>query len=477
MPVTEPAWRAVPPRVAEHLLRALTRRLAQVHAAERETGAMPLRVTAKSSKTKSGKSADKRSAPSSRTATDPAGSTEAERAIERKLSAVRSLLAQQCRSIRRSTMSLFEPIQLERHIFERLLYKNKNQHINTKFFRRLTQVRTRLNALLESSPLELVSRIENASKLATANKRRTTIEYAQLVLASLLASVILLNEFLEMAHEASRFLRSLLRDTYFMAFALTMLASLARFYCVYERVRSEITDLYVVTHATISSIPQLSSTLASSSLTELRAANKLFGGLPVLQQENSPSPSSCSSLSSSLVSSARERTRMTDAWEDQTVDEVDLGCAISLSDFSSSAVGADTGAHVDLGLPVGSRELRALKPVVRLVHSCATAQPPPLQELVSIVSDSPSAATSLVQQTKHLDRAALSSASLTASSSSSSSSDLPTSSKKLAAPLTQIQKPSLVGKPRQRKRKADQKRQKVLSSHLQSLLAANAPGK
>eukprot|EP00013_Stygamoeba_regulata_P018955 CAMPEP_0177657978 /NCGR_PEP_ID=MMETSP0447-20121125/16540_1 /TAXON_ID=0 /ORGANISM="Stygamoeba regulata, Strain BSH-02190019" /LENGTH=185 /DNA_ID=CAMNT_0019162503 /DNA_START=62 /DNA_END=619 /DNA_ORIENTATION=- len=169
--------------------------------------------------------------------------------------------------------------------------------------------------------------------------------------------------------------------------------------------------------------------------------------------------------------------RMTDAWEDQTVDEVDLGCAISLSDFSSSAVGADTGAHVDLGLPVGSRELRALKPVVRLVHSCATAQPPPLQELVSIVSDSPSAATSLVQQTKHLDRAALSSASLTASSSSSSSSDLPTSSKKLAAPLTQIQKPSLVGKPRQRKRKADQKRQKVLSSHLQSLLAANAPGK
>eukprot|EP00249_Psilotum_nudum_P014409 c24807_g1_i1 orf=92-1498(+) len=128
----------------------------------------------------------------------------------------------------------------EMSIFERLLYKNTNQHRRCLYFRRLRQVRrdlrllqsARLSEVIESPLLQLPSNKPKASEDVTCLRKR------------LLGIARLLDQMMEPILYASSQIAALLSRTFFMPFALTTIASLARFRVLLQQLLYDVVHIF-----------------------------------------------------------------------------------------------------------------------------------------------------------------------------------------------------------------------------------------
>ena len=151
-------------------------------------------------------------------------------------------MEEEVRSTQSRLMEIFTQVWDENATFQRIMYKNQNQHRRTLYFRRLLQVRRDL-LLLHSFGLKYV--FETLPHCVSFSKQKALPSKAllgslgqglkskeQLILTvqrRLLGTVRLLQLMSDPILSASSVMEGLLSQAFFMPFALTVLAMLARF--------------------------------------------------------------------------------------------------------------------------------------------------------------------------------------------------------------------------------------------------------
>ncbi|XP_024033325.1 uncharacterized protein LOC18054299 isoform X2 [Citrus clementina] len=144
--------------------------------------------------------------------------------------------------------SLLGQLQAERGIFERLVYKNKNQHRRSSYFQYLLKVRRDLRLLQLAKLEELLGscfqvitgkRPKLKVHLLESLKRRKCDDGKHNFLERLLGAARLLSQMVEPMLKAATEVSTLLARSFFMGFSLTILALLARLRVLVQQVYRE----------------------------------------------------------------------------------------------------------------------------------------------------------------------------------------------------------------------------------------------
>ncbi|KAL5736000.1 hypothetical protein ACOSQ2_030788 [Xanthoceras sorbifolium] len=149
--------------------------------------------------------------------------------------------------------SLLDQLQAERAIFERLVYKNKNQHRRSSYFQYLLKVRRDLR-LLQSAKLEELlgscfqvitgNRPKQKVHLLESLKRRKCDGGKHNFMERLLGAARLLSQMVEPMLRAATEVSTLLARSFFMGFSLTILALLARLRVLVQQILLDVVSVF-----------------------------------------------------------------------------------------------------------------------------------------------------------------------------------------------------------------------------------------
>ncbi|XP_024018622.1 uncharacterized protein LOC21400786 [Morus notabilis] len=149
--------------------------------------------------------------------------------------------------------SLLGQLQFEIGIFQRMVYKNKNQHRRSSYFQYLLKVRRDLR-LLRSAKLEEVlsscfqvitgKRPKQKVHLLESLKRRKLEVGKYTFLERLLGAARLLSQMVEPMLKAASGISVLLARSFFMGFALTILAVLSRMRVLVQQILVDVVSVF-----------------------------------------------------------------------------------------------------------------------------------------------------------------------------------------------------------------------------------------
>ncbi|KAL6289767.1 hypothetical protein ACE6H2_007277 [Prunus campanulata] len=149
--------------------------------------------------------------------------------------------------------SLLGQLQAESAILERMVYKNKNQHRRGSYFQYLMKVRRDLK-LLQSTKLEEIlgccfqsitgKRPKQKVHLLESLKRRKCESGKYNFMERLLGAVRLLSQMVEPMLKAAVEISTLLAQSFFMGFSLTILALLARLRVLVQQILLDVVSVF-----------------------------------------------------------------------------------------------------------------------------------------------------------------------------------------------------------------------------------------
>ncbi|KAJ4827351.1 hypothetical protein Tsubulata_003309 [Turnera subulata] len=149
--------------------------------------------------------------------------------------------------------SFVEQLEVERGIFERIMYKNKNQHRRSPYFQYLQKVRRDLR-LLQSVKLEGL--VDSCFQVITGKKPKAKVHLLESLkwrkcdcgtpnfMERLLGAARLLSQMVEPILKAASKVAALLAQTFFMAFSTTVLALLGRLRILIQQVLLDIVSIF-----------------------------------------------------------------------------------------------------------------------------------------------------------------------------------------------------------------------------------------
>ncbi|XVF77557.1 hypothetical protein PTKIN_Ptkin14bG0054500 [Pterospermum kingtungense] len=148
--------------------------------------------------------------------------------------------------------SLLVQLESEHGIFERIVYKNKNQHRRSSYFQYLLKVRRDLRLLKSANLEELLSscfqvitgtRPKQKLQLLESLKREYHVGKPNFM-ERLLGAARLLSQIVEPMLRAATEVSTLLARSFFMGFSLTVLALLARFRILVQQILLDIIPVF-----------------------------------------------------------------------------------------------------------------------------------------------------------------------------------------------------------------------------------------
>lgn len=149
--------------------------------------------------------------------------------------------------------SFLGQLQVEYNILDRIVYKNKNQHRRCSYFQFLMKVRrdirllqsTHLEEILKSS-FELIrgTRPKQKVQLLESLKRKRSESGKHNFLERLLGAARLLSQMIEPMLKAATQISTLLAQSFFMGFSLTILALLARIRVLVQQLLLDVVDVF-----------------------------------------------------------------------------------------------------------------------------------------------------------------------------------------------------------------------------------------
>ncbi|KAJ6770578.1 hypothetical protein OIU79_021265 [Salix purpurea] len=157
--------------------------------------------------------------------------------------------------------SFLVQLQVECRVFERMVYKNKNQHRRCSYFQYLLKVRRELR-LLQSSKLEEI--VGSCFHVITGRKPRQKVYLLESLkwrkcdsgtpnfMERLLGAARLLSQIVEPMLKAATDISTLLARSFFMGFSLTILALLARLRVLVQQILLDVVSVF----NTVSSLSQ-----------------------------------------------------------------------------------------------------------------------------------------------------------------------------------------------------------------------------
>lgn len=149
--------------------------------------------------------------------------------------------------------SFLVQLQAECRVFERMVYKNKNQHRRCSYFQYLLKVRRDLR-LLQSSKLEEI--VGSSFHVITGRKPRQKVNLLESLkwrkcdsgtpnfMERLLGAVRLLSQIVEPMLKAATDISTLLARSFFMGFSLTILALLARLRVLVQQILLDVVSVF-----------------------------------------------------------------------------------------------------------------------------------------------------------------------------------------------------------------------------------------
>lgn len=149
--------------------------------------------------------------------------------------------------------SLLGQLQAECGIFERLVYKNKNQHRRSSYFQYLLKVRRDLRLLQLAKLEELLGscfqvitgkRPKLKVHLLESLKRRKCDDGKHNFLERLLGAARILSQMVEPMLKAATEVSTLLARSFFMGFSLTILALLARLRVLVQQILLDVVSVF-----------------------------------------------------------------------------------------------------------------------------------------------------------------------------------------------------------------------------------------
>ncbi|XP_065875613.1 uncharacterized protein [Euphorbia lathyris] len=157
------------------------------------------------------------------------------------------------RSLEDRLKSFLEQLNTEYGIFERIVYKNKNQHRRSSYFQYLLKVRRDLR-LLQSAKLDEI--LACCFHVFTGKKPKQKLHLLEShvpdFMERLLGAARLLSQMVEPMLKAATEISILLAQSFFMGFSLTILASLARLRVLVQQILLD----FVSTFNMVSSLSQ-----------------------------------------------------------------------------------------------------------------------------------------------------------------------------------------------------------------------------
>lgn len=149
--------------------------------------------------------------------------------------------------------SFLVQLQAECRVFERMVYKNKNQHRRCSYFQYLLKVRRDLR-LLQSSKLEEI--VGSSFHVITGRKPRQKVNLLESLkwrkcdsgtpnfMERLLGAACLLSQIVEPMLKAATDISTLLARSFFMGFSLTILALLARLRVLVQQILLDVVSVF-----------------------------------------------------------------------------------------------------------------------------------------------------------------------------------------------------------------------------------------
>ncbi|KAH8494563.1 hypothetical protein H0E87_021097 [Populus deltoides] len=149
--------------------------------------------------------------------------------------------------------SFLVQLQAECRVFERMVYKNKNQHRRCSYFQYLLKVRRDLR-LLQSSKLEEI--VGSCFHVITGRKPRQKVHLLESLkwrkcdsgtpnfMERLLGAARLLSQIVEPMLKAATDISTLLARSFFMGFSLTILALLARLRVLVQQILLDVVSVF-----------------------------------------------------------------------------------------------------------------------------------------------------------------------------------------------------------------------------------------
>ncbi|XP_044472887.1 uncharacterized protein LOC123201441 isoform X2 [Mangifera indica] len=156
-------------------------------------------------------------------------------------------------SLEEKLKTLLAQLQAEFGVFERLVYKNKNQHRRSSYFQYLLKVRRDLRLLQSTKLEELLSccfqvitgkRPKQKVHLLESLKRRKCDGGKYNFMERLLGAARLLSQMVEPMLKAATEISTLLARSFFMSFSLTILALLARLRVLVQQILLDIVSVF-----------------------------------------------------------------------------------------------------------------------------------------------------------------------------------------------------------------------------------------
>ncbi|KAK3199591.1 hypothetical protein Dsin_023006 [Dipteronia sinensis] len=167
----------------------------------------------------------------------------------------------QVEALEEKVKSLLDQLQVECAIFERLVYKNKNQHRRSSYFQYLLKVRRDLRLLKSAKLGELLdscfqvitgNRPNQKVHLLESLKRRKCDGGKHNFMERLMGAARLLSQMVEPLLRAAIEVSTLLARSFFMGFSLTILALLARLRVLVQQILLDVVSVF----NTVSSLSQ-----------------------------------------------------------------------------------------------------------------------------------------------------------------------------------------------------------------------------
>ncbi|KAB2044294.1 hypothetical protein ERO13_D01G064500v2 [Gossypium hirsutum] len=149
--------------------------------------------------------------------------------------------------------SLLGQLEVECGIFERIVYKNKNQHRRSSYFQYLLKVRRDLRLLKSANLEELISscflvitgiRPKQKVQLLESLKRRKNDVGKPNFMDRLLGAARLLSQIVEPMLRAATEISTLVARSFFMGFSLTVLALLARLRVLVQQILLDMVPVF-----------------------------------------------------------------------------------------------------------------------------------------------------------------------------------------------------------------------------------------
>ncbi|XVE89048.1 hypothetical protein DITRI_Ditri19aG0118700 [Diplodiscus trichospermus] len=161
--------------------------------------------------------------------------------------------SQSCSVVKEEKLkSLLGQLVVERGIFERIVYKNKNQHRRSSYFKYLLKVRRDLRLLKSANLEELLSSCfqvitgkgaQQKLLLLESLKRKKDVRKPNFM-ERLLGASRLLSQIVEPMLRAATGISTLLAQSFFMGFSLTVLALLARLRALVQQILLDIVPVF-----------------------------------------------------------------------------------------------------------------------------------------------------------------------------------------------------------------------------------------